>query len=80
MSDIEAIETHVINATRYSRIMWDNIGLRFSYVDAMKNYTAQLNWTRPRGHKIGWRKLSRRQKQCAVLKAVLDGASDINRE
>ena len=69
MNDFEA---HVINSTHSTRFMWDNIGLRFSYEEAMKNYAAQFNWTRPRGHKISWRKLSRYQKQRAVLKAILE--------
>jgi hypothetical protein len=60
------------NYVELQRRMLDNIGIRISVVDAYKNYTYQKNWTRPRGHKISWRKLSRLQKQCAVLNAILE--------
>lgn len=40
--------------------------------DAYRAYANQLNWRRPR-HKIGWRNLTRAQKQQAILNTVLSG-------
>ena len=50
--------------------------LSFDDYKAYKDYANELNWRRPRGRKISYRRLTRMQKRQAVLNAVLK-AGDI---